>query len=427
VTAGIVAVSQPDRNPFGLSRPHRAFLRSRPPPRPGRRCNLPDSTSTRRLVTQTDRPCPPAREPRRGSFPRPGHRWAGRWRTARPSGRAPVLALGLLAATAPVAVQLLASPAAGAVVATHPGDGPLAAPEATTPAWCTDHGSHLVAWSGTFPELPLCGPGPVDGGSWRFVVEPGEDGTVGAGDQDATPGFQCVELADRWLAVGEGLAPVLAEGSQVAMNYHAAYPRRTTLVLNGSPAAVGHPPTAGDVISFSQVPDFDDPSDGHVAVVVWSRWDRRSGDGTVEIAQENVAEDAMRRSLRLEHWQLTDPAVPADAEWQWPYAEWLHVVVGPVTLVPAATRAAIARERAKIAALLRLGEPTQRYVVRAFLHRPAWEAVATAGAPKGTAALTAAGSARLVPAGAAAALALAGATARRARRSRRRRGAGLAG
>ena len=40
---------------------------------------------------------------------------------------------------------------------------------------------------------------------------------------NATPGFQCVELADRFLAVVDGLAPVFANGQQVAANYHAAY------------------------------------------------------------------------------------------------------------------------------------------------------------------------------------------------------------
>jgi len=222
-------------------------------------------------------------------------------------------------------------------------------PAATTKAWCSDHGSSFVEWSGTSPELPLCGPGPDYGGSWSYVVQPGPSGDVGK-YYNATPGFQCVELADRYLAVADGLAPVLAEGSQVAMNYHTAYPRRTELVLNGSPGAIGHAPVAGDVISFSEVPDFEDPTDGHVAVVVSSDVDRRTGDGVVEIAQQNVSEDAMRRSLLLEHWRLVDPAEPPNAEWQYPYAEWLHVEVRHVTVISASLLAEAGRESATLEA-----------------------------------------------------------------------------
>jgi hypothetical protein len=223
------------------------------------------------------------------------------------------------------------------------------APPATTPAWCTEHGSSFVEWSGTFPDLPLCGPGPDYGGSWAYVDQPGPSGDVGARFYNATPGFQCVELADRYLAVADGLAPVLAEGSQVAANYHAAYPTKTRLVLNGSPGAVGHPPVAGDVISFSEVSDFQDPTDGHVAVVVSSRVDRRTGDGVVDIAQQNVAEDAMRRSLLLEHWQLVDPEEPPNAEWQFPFAEWLHVLTPHPTVIPARVLEAARRQTAELA------------------------------------------------------------------------------
>lgn len=273
--------------------------------------------------------------------------------------------VGLAAVLAAAAVTLAGAGPAGA--ATRPQArrltpaGPRVAradaipPAATTAAWCTDHGSSLAGWSGTFPDLPLCGPGPDYGGTWAYVVQPGPDGSVGRRYYNATPGFQCVELADRWLAVGEGLAPVLAEGSQVAMNYHAAYPGRTELVLNGSAGAVDHPPVAGDVISFSEVADFQDPTDGHVAVVVASQVDGRSGDGVVEIAQQNVAPGAMRRDLLLEDWRLVDPEEPPNAEWQYPYAAWLHVRQPLVEVVTPAMRAAIDERDAALAPLLTLG------------------------------------------------------------------------
>lgn len=262
------------------------------------------------------------------------------------------LATGCSAAGAtPVRRPGRSVPAAGRVTrAPSRSAEPVQLPQATTPSWCSSHGSSFVEWSGTFPDLPLCGPGPVYGGTWSYVVQPGPSGAV-AGYYNATPGFQCVELADRWLAEADGLAPVMAEGSQVAMNYHAAYPSVTTLVLNGSRAAVGHAPSPGDVISFSQVPDFQDPTDGHVAVVVSTRVDPRTGDGVVEIAQENVAEAAMRRDLLLEGWRLVDPSEPPNAEWQYPYAEWLHVSVRPVPVL-----------RARALAMLRAGRAEARAV-----------------------------------------------------------------
>ena len=119
----------------------------------------------------------------------------------------------------------------------------------------------------------------------------------------------------------DGLAPVHANGSSVALNYHAAYPR-TSLVVNASPAAIGHPPEAGDVISFSSGPDFGQDGDGHVAVVVRSQVDG-AGNGMVVIAQENVSPSDYLRTLSLVGWQLEDPQQGTTGEYQFPYAEWL--------------------------------------------------------------------------------------------------------
>lgn len=89
------------------------------------------------------------------------------------------------------------------------------------------------------------------------------------------------------------------------------------------PRRPGEPPT-GDAISFSLVPTFIDPTDGHVAVVVSSAVDRATGDGTIVVAQENVAPADYRMVLDLHDWRLSDPAEPADAALQYPYAEWFH-------------------------------------------------------------------------------------------------------
>ena len=227
------------------------------------------------------------------------------------------LLAGVLAPSA--VVRAAERPAIRAVVAHGIGPSP------TSPDWCVAHGAALAGWAATTPALPLCGPGPAYGGSWAFIDIPGPSGMLSSSYYNATPGFQCVELAERFLSVADGLSPVKANGSDLALAYHAAYPA-TTLVVNGSSAAVGVPPVSGDVVSFSMVPNFDDPGDGHVAVVVGSTVDA-AGDGTVTIAQENVGANQMVRTLDLVHWRLVDAAEPPNAQWQYPYAAWLHVPV----------------------------------------------------------------------------------------------------
>lgn len=205
------------------------------------------------------------------------------------------------------------------------------APLATTASWCTDNGAFVYGWTATWPDFPLCGPGPDYGGTWSYVDIPGPTGRTNGWYYNATPGFQCVELAERYLAVADGFAPLKAEGSTVAEVYHANY-RGTRLVVNGTKGAVGFAPKKGNVISFSLVPSFQDPTDGHVALVVGSSVNPKTGNGTVAIAQENVAANEMTRTLDLVDWRLVDPSEPANPEWQYPYAEWLQVPVRHVSI-----------------------------------------------------------------------------------------------
>ncbi|MGD0741898.1 MAG: CHAP domain-containing protein [Acidimicrobiales bacterium] len=219
------------------------------------------------------------------------------------------------------------------VVLVPPGVAPRAAAGSipgTTTSWCTRFGSSVVGWTGTKPNLPICGPGPNNGGTWSMVDLPGPYGTE-RGYFDATEGFQCVELAKRFLAVVDGLAPVFGNGQQVAANYHGAY-ANTRLYVNGSRGAVGHPPVEGDVISFSDAPGFDSWSPGHVAVVSASSVDRATGDGTVTVSQENVGPGYWRYRLDVVDWRVEDPTTAPNAEWGFPYAEWLQVLPYRVAL-----------------------------------------------------------------------------------------------
>lgn len=251
---------------------------------------------------------------------RPHGQWNARART-----RARRL-VGALLAPLTLATALVGPPA-GAAQAHRVRPRAHLAVAAAEGSWCVDHGAQVGAWTGGPADLPVCGPGPAYGGTLAYVDLPGPRGSMGR-YYNATPGFQCVELAERYLAVADGLAPVEAEGSTLAENYHAAYPA-SRLTVNGSPGAVGHPPVAGDAISFSLVPSFNDPTYGHVAVVVHSAVDRATGDGTVIIAQENVSPTDYRMVLRLHDWRLYDPAEPADAALQYPYAEWFHPLHPP--------------------------------------------------------------------------------------------------
>ena len=229
-------------------------------------------------------------------------------------GRRRALASVVIAAASGLGAAALIAPAAVASAQPMPG---------TTAAWCTSNGAQVVGWTGTSPNIPICGPAPNDGGTWQYVTLPGPYGSLGY-FFNATTGFQCVELAERFLAVADGLAPVLANGQQVAENYHSAY-MNTQLYVNGSAQAVGHAPVDGDVISFSNAPDFEAFSDGHVAVVSSSSVNDRTGDGTVTIAEENVSPGYQLYTIMLEHWRLVDPSSPPDALFGFQYAEWLHV------------------------------------------------------------------------------------------------------
>lgn len=243
----------------------------------------------------------------------------------------------LVAVAAPVCaggatalVGVVSSPAAAASVAASRSDRP------TSASWCASHGSSLVGWTGTLPDLPICGIGPAYGGTDSYVDLPGPGGAT-TGYYGATPGFQCVELAERFLAVVYGLAPIEANGESVAANYHAAYPD-SSLYVNGSSAAVGHAPQPGDVLSVASVPSFQGYNDGHVAVVVKSDVDRSTGDGAIVVAQENVSGSDYTKTIDVVDWRLEDPAEPSDPEFQFPYAEWLDL--GPIPSVAAAEAAA---------------------------------------------------------------------------------------
>jgi hypothetical protein len=129
-----------------------------------------------------------------------------------------------------------------------------------------------------------------------------------------TPGFQCVELTDRYLYVAKGWTSVNANGARVARAYAAAHSLST--VSNGT---VGKAPNVGDVISFSNQSDFSDT--GHAAVVYASSVDG-SGNGSVSILNQNVSINSQPATgatlnLAVSNWNV--------AKLGFNFVEWLPV------------------------------------------------------------------------------------------------------
>ncbi|HVV37346.1 MAG TPA: Calx-beta domain-containing protein [Acidimicrobiales bacterium] len=127
-----------------------------------------------------------------------------------------------------------------------------------------------------------------------------------------TPGFQCVELTDRYLYVTKGWTAVNANGAGVARGYAAAHSLST--VSNGT---VGKAPQVGDVISFSNQSNFSDT--GHAAVVYASSVDG-SGNGSVSILNQNVSINGATATgatldLAVNNWNV--------AKLGFNYVEWL--------------------------------------------------------------------------------------------------------
>ena len=82
-----------------------------------------------------------------------------------------------------------------------------------------------------------------------------------------TVGFQCVELADRYLYAERGWSPEFTNGADIVRMYGQAHGIAPIVSGNGS----GQTPQPGDVISFSVLSNFTDSSGyypGHVALVV---------------------------------------------------------------------------------------------------------------------------------------------------------------
>ena len=171
-------------------------------------------------------------------------------------------------------------------------DGYYAAPSdtGTWAGFCAGAGGSVVAQA---DGVPACGPTggtnvEIPGGGW-------------------TPGFQCVELSERFLYISRGWTSLHANGAQVAGVYSAGH--GAPLVHNGT---AGVAPHVGDVMSFSTTPNYSDT--GHTGVVTASNIDG-SGNGAISLLSENISGTGNLQTFSVHSWTVASAFGFAYSEW----------------------------------------------------------------------------------------------------------------
>jgi hypothetical protein len=178
----------------------------------------------------------------------------------------------------------------------------------TGPTYCASvvpGGYDLGGGSTSFDDVYPCGPEPgATFPSYGDVFQP-------------SGGFQCTELANRFVFNAWGLQPIFGkslDGADYAQTLHAVY-RSVALVANG---IAGQPYLAGDIVSFKGT--HASTADGHVAVVIGSTYDPGDeGYYSVTIMEENAKTQSSAttgaESLTVKNWALQ----PASGAWVTPY------------------------------------------------------------------------------------------------------------
>ncbi len=171
---------------------------------------------------------------------------------------------------------------------------------ATAAGW-KGEGAHRLGAS--YLGVPVCGPRPaIDGSPNVMWARPGW------GEAE----WQCVELAQRFMAQIYGVSAYGANGNAVVANYTTAQGGNLIKISNGT---VGQPPRPGDVISFNASTN----PYGHVAVVASTSIDG-NGNGNITMLSQNDTIDGWR-TLAVNAWVVQ----PFGS--QTPYG-WLHDLAG---------------------------------------------------------------------------------------------------
>jgi CHAP domain len=199
-------------------------------------------------------------------------------------------AVALAGGTAFLSVMSASPAAASPTIAKGTGEGP---------GFCASvvsQGQPLGSGATSFDDVYPCGP------------EPGSSFPPYGDAFQPSGGFQCTELANRFLFDVWNIAPVFGsslDGSNFARTVHMDHPS-VELVANGTP---GEPYLPGDIVSFTG--NSKEP-DGHVAAVTAST-ENASGNGTITIMEQNAAASGSE-TLTVSGWSLK----PAPGSWVTP-------------------------------------------------------------------------------------------------------------
>lgn len=155
--------------------------------------------------------------------------------------------------------------------------------------------------------VPVCGPtAPAsDDGKHNTEAFAGFRAHYG----DYILGYQCTELALRWLHYRLGGYPAWVNGNRFASENAKTYGAKVQLIANDGKAKAA--PKAGDLISFNT-----SSSAGHVALVYSSSVDS-SGNGTVAIVEQN---SPGKHNLTMKSWKISSDATSGSA------INWLHIL-----------------------------------------------------------------------------------------------------
>ncbi len=167
--------------------------------------------------------------------------------------------------------------------------------------------SPVSSWRG----IQACGPRPQDNGGFDLEVD------FGAGAHQFM--FQCTELAKRYLYVAYDVAPITADGEDVASNYASTYPTKFQLFANDGSVPVF--PQEGDVLSM----ESSDPA-GHVAIVTELYISGTAGDGYIMLMDQNGSTDGSFR-LDIVDYVIDDESIESLG---YHPTYWIHPLVGIV-------------------------------------------------------------------------------------------------
>jgi CHAP domain len=187
---------------------------------------------------------------------------------------------------------------------------------ATWSAFCAGGGGSKTL---TVPGIPVPACGPTGGTDIDIPLAY----PYTAGGETYTPGFQCVELTDRYMYVTRHWGALDGDGADVARIYGAAH--GMTPVHNGT---AGQAPQVGDVISFSVESNFTNDGGnypGHTAIVSATNVNS-SGNGSITIMSENYGdpETATTTALSVSDWSVQAiQTFGSGGLVTTPYIEWL--------------------------------------------------------------------------------------------------------